>query len=136
MFSQSIVPCSVPPSAGDPLAILNAISFAPSQIAAALEVLAMLPVAAKQSPVAQSVALQAYARDAHLGEGAPVSAALHARVASLAKWTAAHDPGRQSDPEAVIAATAHFPLGHLSNGIGLEPAGFQEMILFIEELPW
>ncbi|MBC9033841.1 hypothetical protein IAG41_15710 [Sphingomonas sp. JC676] len=73
--------------------------------------------------------------DAGLGDAPALSAALHARVSSLAKWTAAHDPSRQSDPEAVLAASAQFPLSRLVAGIGFEPAGFQEMILF-EELPW
>lgn len=136
MFSQAITPSGTPGDIVDPLALLNAVAFAPAQIATALEVLATLPVTAQRDPMAQSLALQAHARDAGLGDVAVVSAALHARVTALAKWTAAHDPGRQSDPGAVIASTAHFPLGNLSNGIGFEPAGFQEMILFIEELPW
>jgi hypothetical protein len=134
MFSQAIMPSSVP--SADPLGVLNAVSFAPVQIEGALEAVAMLPLAAQRDPVAQSLALQKYARDTGIGEDAAVSAALHARVAALAKWTAAHDPNRQSSPDAIIAAAAHFPLVSLSNGIGFEPAGFQEMILFIEELPW
>ncbi|UYY57193.1 hypothetical protein [Sphingomonas sp. S2-65] len=36
---------------------------------------------------------------------------------------------------ALLAATANFPLGSLSSGIGFEPAGFRVTILFIEELP-
>jgi hypothetical protein len=35
-----------------------------------------------------------------------------------------------------VAGAAQFPPSELADGIGLEPTGFQEMILFIEELPW
>ena len=84
----------------------------------------------------QALTLQAYAADADLGDGPLVSAALHARLTALGKWTAAHDPAHQSDPNAVMAATAQFPLSELDAGIGFEPGGFQEMILFIEDLPW
>lgn len=69
-------------------------------------------------------------------DDAVVAAALHARVTAFAKWTAAHDRDRQSNAEAVIEATARFPLGDCDSGVAFDPAGFQEMILFIEELPW
>ena len=61
------------------------------------------------------------------------SAALHARV--VARWAALHDPGRQPDAEAVIEAAARLSLSESEDGVRFEPAGFQEMILFIENLP-
>jgi hypothetical protein len=135
MLAQAIAVPDAPQS-DDPLSILNAVAVAPAQLTAALETLSLLPQGAQRDPRAQAFALQAYAGEAGLGDDPTLSAALHARVTALAKWTAAHDPGRQSDPEAVIAASSQFRLSALATGIGFEPAGFQEMILFIEELPW
>lgn len=43
---------------------------------------------------------------------------------------------RQSDAESVIEAASRFPLSESDDGVIFEPGGFQEMILFIEELPW
>ncbi|WHU04396.1 hypothetical protein [Sphingomonas sp. NIBR02145] len=80
--------------------------------------------------------LQPYARDAGFADDALAGAALHARVTALAKWTAAHDPLRQSDAEAIVEAAARHPLVEGEAGIGFEAPAFQEMILFIEELPW
>lgn len=64
------------------------------------------------------------------------SAALHARVTALTKWTAARDPERQSDVRSVLEATARFPLSDTDAGIGFEAAGFEELILIIDDLPW
>ncbi|MET0245682.1 MAG: hypothetical protein ABW182_02945, partial [Sphingomonas sp.] len=61
---------------------------------------------------------------------------LHARVAALTKWTEAHDPLRQSDAEAVVEAAARQPLVETAAGVGFEAPALQELILFIEELPW
>ncbi|MBC9030792.1 hypothetical protein IAG41_00150 [Sphingomonas sp. JC676] len=115
---------------------LNAPLFTGAQIAAALEVLAMLPEAHRDNPHAQAAVLQAYARDAGLRDETISAVALHARVTALAKWTAAHDPQRQSDPEAVLEAAARHSLSESGSGVAFEPTGFQELILFIEELPW
>jgi len=135
MLAQAI-PMPDAPQRNDPLAVLNAVAVAPAQLTAALEALSLLPAGAQRDPRAQAFALQAYVVEAGLGDDPAVAAALHARVTALAKWTAAHDPARQSDPDAMIAAAAQFPMCALDAGIGFEPAGFQEMILFIEELPW
>jgi hypothetical protein len=80
--------------------------------------------------------LQAYARDVGLRDETIAAVALHAHVTALAKWTAAHDPQRQSDPEAVLEAAARHLLNEAGSGVAFEPAEFQELILFIEELPW
>jgi hypothetical protein len=85
---------------------------------------------------AQALVLQEFARDNGLGESPLVSAALHARVAALAKWTALCDPRREENAEAVVEAAARYPLSDLAGGVGFEAEGFQEMVLFIEELPW
>jgi len=114
---------------------LNAVAISGPQLEAALEILAALPAQLQQRPHAQALALQAYAAEAGFEEE-QASAALHARAAALAKWTAAHDPERQSDPQAVLEAAARFPLGDTEAGIGFEPGGFQELVLFIEDLPW
>lgn len=115
---------------------LNAVNLSAAHLQAALEVLAMLPPHALRDPRAQALILQAYARDAALPDDTMVAAALHARVTALAVWTAAHDPNRQSNAEAVIEAAARFPLADSDAGTGFDPGGFQEMVLFIEELPW
>jgi hypothetical protein len=114
---------------------LNAVPVSGPQLEAALEILAALPAHLRAQPAAQALALQAYAREAGFEEDA-ASAALHARVTALAKWTAAHDPERQSDARSVLEAAARFPLGETEEGIGFEPGGFQELILFIDDLPW
>jgi len=121
-----------PESATD---LLNAVPVSVAQLEAALEVLVALPAHLRARPHAQALALQAYAREAGFEEDA-ASAALHARVTALAKWTAAHDPERQSDPRSVLEAAARFPLSEADTGIGFEPGGFQELILFIDDLPW
>ena len=114
---------------------LNAVPLSGPQLEAALEILAALPAHLRALPAAQSLALQAYAREAGFEEEA-ASAALHARVTALAKWTAAHDPERQSDARSVLEAAARFPFSEGECGIMFDAAGFQEMVLFIEELPW
>lgn len=115
---------------------LNVIPLVGAQLSAALEILALLPDERRTDPHAQAMALQAYARDAGFVDDMIAAAALHARVTALTKWTAANDPGRQSDANAVIEAAARFPLEDGVGGITFEPGGFQEMVLFIEELPW
>jgi hypothetical protein len=115
--------------------LLNGVTLSGPQIEAALEILAALPGHLRARPAAQALALQAYAREAGFEEeSAPT--ALHARVTALAKWTAAHDPERQSDVGSVMEAAARFPLAETDAGIGFEPGGFQELILFIDDLPW
>lgn len=134
MFSQpKPIPAAIAPASATDR--LNAVPFSGVQVAAALEVLAMLPPTHRDDPRSQAAVLQAYARDAGFAEDALAGAALHARVTALAKWTAAHDPLRQSDAEAVIEAARH-PLVETEAGVGFEAPAFQEMILFIEELPW
>lgn len=136
MFSQaSQVPAAAAP-AGSAVDILNAVPLAGAQLSAALEILARLPAAHCSDPRSQAMVLQAYARDARFADNALAGAALHARVTALAKWTSAHDPLRQSDPVAVMEAAARHPLVETDTGIGFEGAAFQEMVLFIEELPW
>jgi len=135
MFSNAVRQERSAP-AGDPTARLSAVELSAAQIEAALRVLATLPREEADNPLAQAAALQDYARACSSGCDVLVATALHARVTALAKWTAAFDPERQSDAEAVLEATARFPLSELPDGIGFEPGGFQELILFIEELPW
>jgi hypothetical protein len=136
MFMQTVRPPGPKPLGADRLASLNAVTLSSAEIATALQVAALLPQAAQREPISQAEALQTHVAEAGRGGAPAASAALHARLTALAKWTGTHDPGRQSDPEAVIAAAAQFPLSDLDTGVGFEPAGFQEMILFIEELPW
>jgi hypothetical protein len=132
MFSQSIaVPAAPARSATDRL---NAISISAFQLQRALEVLSGLPAHLRGSPDAQALALQVYADDENSDENA--SAALHARVTALAKWTTAHDPRRRSDAQAVMEAAARFSLSEGEAGICFEPGGFEELVLFIEDLPW
>ena len=118
-----------------PIQLLNSVAITGQQIETALAVLAGLPAHLRQRPDAQALALQAYAREAGFEEEC-ASAALHARITALAKWTATHDPERQSDAEAVLEAAARYPLSDMEAGIGFEPGGFQELVLFIEELPF
>ncbi len=134
MFSQpTAVPLALTPASVTDR--LNAVPLSGAQLAAALKVLAMLPSTHRNDPRSQATVLQAYAHDAGFAEDAVAGAALHARVTALAKWTTAHDPLRQSDAEAVVEAAARHPLVDTAGGIGFEGAAFQEMILFIEELP-
>jgi hypothetical protein len=114
---------------------LNAVHISGPQLEAALQVLATLPAHLQALPEAQARALHAYASEAGF-EADHAAAALHARVTALAKWTAAHDPERQSDARAVLEAAGRFPLGVTESGIGFEPGGFQELVLFIDSLPW
>lgn len=115
---------------------LNGVALSAAHLEGAMRTVAQLPAHARDNPMAQALALQAYAEHGGLGDDALASAALHARISALAKWTAAHDPERQSNAEAVMEAAARFALTEEADGIGFEPGGFQELVLFIEELPW
>jgi len=115
---------------------LNAVPLTGTHMAAALGILAGLPAAERDDPRSQALLLQAYARDTGFGDIAHAGAAIHARATALAKWTAGYDPQRQSGADAVLEAAARHPLVETSLGIGFEPAGFQELVLFIEELPF
>lgn len=136
MFAQAIQPEDGAPAPEDALERLNRVVFTPAQIEGALEMQFLLPAQRQRDPRLQALALQAYASDSGLEDDFATAAALHARIAALAKWTASHDPHRQSDAQSVVCAAAQFPLSELADGVGFEPTGFQEMILFIEELPW
>lgn len=136
MFSQPSPLPAASASPGGAIDRLNGIPLSGAQLAAALEILAMLPAGHRDDPRAQAMVLQAYARDASFADDVLAGAALHARVTALARWTAAHDPNRQSDPKAALEASARQPLVETDAGVGFEGAAFQEMILFIEELPW
>ncbi len=118
-----------------PMERLNAVTISAAQLQGALERLALLRGDLRDKPVAQALALQAFAAEEASAEN-DTAAALHARIVALARWTAAHDPQRQSDAEAVIEAASCFSLSESDDGVIFEPGGFQEMILFIEELPW
>jgi hypothetical protein len=97
-----------------------------------LEQLNAFPVAPAQIELAW-----AGREDAMAAAGASLQEeAVRARVTALASWTGEHDPHLQSNREALIAAAAHFSLSAGDDGFCFEPSGFQEMILFIEELPW
>jgi hypothetical protein len=136
MLSQPSPVSAATADAGRATDRLNAVPLSGAQVAAALEVLSLLPAAHRDDPRSQATVLQAYARDAGFADDATAGAALHARVTSLKKWTAANDPLRQSNAEAVMEAAALHPLVEIDGGIGFEAPAFQEMILFIEELPW
>lgn len=114
---------------------LNAVLVNGLELQAALERLESLPARSRGDPRAQALALQAFVEE-EMDGNIFASAALHARATALTKWTAAHDPQRQSNAKSVIDAAARFPLNEGAAGIEFEAAGFQEMILFIEELPW
>ncbi len=135
MVAHAIQP-EIGTPAPDGLESLNRVVFTPAQIEAALEMLFLLPAQRQRDPRIQALALQAHARDKGPDDDIAIAAALHARIAALAKWTVDHAPRRQSDAQAVMSAAAQFPLSEQAEGIGFEPTGFQEMILFIEELPW
>lgn len=64
---------------------MNAPKFTGAQIAAALEVLATVPEAHRDSPHAQAAILQAHARAAGLPDETVAAIALYARVTALAK---------------------------------------------------
>lgn len=110
------------PATNSLLARLNAVSISPAQLA--------MPVAR------QPCATQPETATAGLADFSLAEAALQARRNALAEWRGAFDLSGKWDEEAVIAAAAHFPLSENADGIGFEAAGFQKMILFIEDLPW
>ena len=114
---------------------LNMVAISASHLDAAMKVLAAMP-ASHRDPSIERRALQQVARDAGFAEAERAGAALDARITALSNWIEAHDPHRQSDAQAVLEAAARFPLGAFPGGLGFDPAGFQEMVLFLEELPW
>lgn len=121
MLSQASAPAQSAPdlvvrTRGRDVERLNAVRISIEQIAAALDVNGIGVIASANDPVA--------------------AAALDARIAALARWRAAYDPREQSNREALLEAAARFPLSEQEDGLGFEPAGFQELALFIEELPW
>ena len=136
MLTQTVQPEPATSQSANALGALNAVTLNASQVEAALRVIAALPSDLQSNPIAQGLVLQSYARELALGDEALVAAALHARVVALEKWLALHDPERQSNGQALIEASARYALCEIGDGIGFEPAGFQEMVLFIEELPW
>ena len=107
-----------------------------AQIDAARRLLALNAARDRGDPVAQASRLQGFARQAGLGDAPIVAAALHARIGALDRWILAHDPTRQSDPSALNQAAAQMPLSDTASGVAFEGDAFQELVLFIEELPW
>jgi len=116
-------------------ASLNAVAIGAADLEAAMKMLAAMPDS-RRDPAIRRRALRQFACDAGFADEERAGAALHARITALSNWIERHDPHGQSDPQAVLEAAARFPLSELSAGFGFDPAGFQEMVLFIEELPW
>jgi len=114
---------------------LNTVAISAAHLEAVMKVFAAMPESRRDSPN-RSRALRQFARDAGFADEERVSAALHARITALSNWIERHDPHGQSDTQTVYEAAARFPLSALPGGFGFEPAGFQEMVLFIEDLPW
>lgn len=136
MLAISATPIPMPTPFPVALAALNAVAIDARQIEAALGLRMLLPVEQRSDPAAQAAALLAYARDAGLADSTTAAAALHARVAALDHWTAVHDPAGQLDQAALHEAAARMPLSDGGDGAAFEAAGFQELLLFIEDLPW
>jgi hypothetical protein len=136
MLTVSAVPIPVPAPFPVGLAALNAVAIDARQIKAALRLLALLAAEQRGDPAAQAATLHSYARDAGLPDPTTAAAALLARVAALDHWAAVHDPAGQLDEAALCEAAARMPLSDAGNGAAFEAAGFQELLLFIEELPW
>ncbi|TKD51424.1 hypothetical protein [Sphingomonas baiyangensis] len=74
-----------------PMERLNAVTVSAAQLQGALERLALLRGDLRDKPVAQALALQAFAAEEASAEN-DAAAALHARIVALVRWTAAHDP--------------------------------------------
>lgn len=136
MLLQSIRTETAAPAA-PALSTLNAVAISAAQLAAALTAVDQLPAHVHDDPIAHATVLEAYAHVAGQNEDAPLfAAALGARLAALAGWIAKHEPDRRWNAQGVIEAAARFPLSAGDDGIAFDPPGFQEMILFIEELSW
>jgi len=123
------------PQAAQAPASLNAVAIGTAHLEAAMKMLAEMPDS-RRDPAIRRRALRQFARDAGFADEERAGAALHARITALSNWIEQHDHHRQSDTQAVLEAAARFPLSELAGGFGFDPAGFQEMVLFIEELPW
>lgn len=118
------------------LVSLNAVVLSAAHLKTTKRVMAEMPAPAWIDPLTREPALRGLARAAGFGDDAKIGAALYERVTALAHWIEANDPNRQSDMEALFEAAARFPMSALAGGLGFDPAGFQELVLFIEELPW
>jgi hypothetical protein len=136
MLTISATPVPTPAPFPVALTALNAVAIDARQIEAALQRRVLLPAEQRGDPAAQAASFLAYARDASLADPTNVALALHARVAALDHWAATHDPAAQLDQAALHEAAARMPLSDGGDGAAFEAAGFQELLLFIEELPW
>jgi hypothetical protein len=115
---------------------LNVTKFSAPQLESALRLVGQLPIPAQGDPIARGEALEAYVRGAGFDDVVLASETLAARVTALTRWRADHDPLQQSNAQSVLEAAAVSRLSRVEDGIGFEPAAFQELILFIEEIPW
>jgi hypothetical protein len=118
------------------LASLNTVAIRPVDIEAAMQLLDTIAATDRNNPQIHAAVLRRFMRDTGFADEAIASAALHAIIIAISNWIEAHDPRRDSDAKAVFEAAARFPLSDLPGGIGFDAAGFQEMVLFLEELPW
>ena len=116
-------------------ASLNTVAISAAHMEAAMKVLTAM-AASRGDPPIHADALRHPMRDAGFADEESAGAALHARINALSNWIETHDPHRQSGTRAGLEAAARFPLSALSGGVGFDPAGFQEMVLSIEDLPW
>jgi hypothetical protein len=121
---------------GDYMARLNQVVLTAAQIEAAGEALALLPSHHRDQVGLEPAALEGYAKDAVPGDPGNAAAALFARLTALAHWQAAHDAHHDVEARILFEATARMPLTDCDGRMGFDPAGFQELMLFIEELPW
>ena len=115
------------------LSALNAVRLSPHHFSAALDALTALSAVERTDPVAQTIALSAFADAARIPtDFAP--AALQARVVALDRWLARN--GRHPNLEALMEAAAVCPLVTGSGGVEFDAEIFADLVEFIDELPW
>lgn len=128
------------PQAQSPADRLNTVGITAAQFGAAWEASAIASAAGGNGMAAARARSDAAAETldvnpANSSEGLR-AAALQARVTALADWIETHDPAHQSESAALREAAARHLLSASDSGIGFEASGFQELVLFLEELPW
>jgi len=115
------------------LSALNAVNLSPLHFSAAVDALTALSDVERADPVAQTIALSAFADAARIpSDFAP--AALQARVVALDRWLAKN--GRHPNLEAVIEAAAVCPLVTGPSGVEFDAEIFAGLVEFIGDLPW
>ena len=115
---------------------LNSVHITGTQIRAAIETIAQIPVRSDADVAEHGRLLAAFASDYGFEPAAYAGMALHARAIAMDRWCQLHDPFGETDVDAFYEAGARTKLQRTDEGLAFDPLQVAELIRFASEIPY